>query len=341
MTHFFSSIWNSSWLLALAWQEWVSVPEWLQRIWGYLNRKVEFANFSLSLSSVLLGIGVLLLAIVVSRYLRAFLEKRLAGGQRIDPGLQYTLLRLMHYVIVAVGVLFAARIGFNADLTSLAVLFTALSVGIGFGLQYIAGDIASGFILLFERPVRIGDFITVTGPDGKTTEGRVRAINLRTTLILTNDNISVIVPNSRLVNQNLLNWTYANRRARISIPVGVAYDSDVELVTQTLLRAAEDVTFLLSEPKPGVQFLSFGESTLDFRLLVWTDKPRRHPQIKSEINYRIQRLFKEANIEMPFPQRDLHLRGGSLRVETQANGKASLEQNLLTIEDTEEMMNAK
>ncbi|MGH9903712.1 MAG: mechanosensitive ion channel family protein, partial [Pyrinomonadaceae bacterium] len=196
----------------------------------------------------------------------------------------------------------------------------ALSVGIGFGLQFIAGDIASGFILLFERPVRIGDFVTVAGPDNKVTEGKVTGINLRTTVVLTNDHISVIVPNSKLVNQNLINWSYRGRRARLSIPVGVSYDSDVELVTRTLLRAAEGVEYLLPEPKPGVQFTEFGESALKFRLLVWTDRPRRYPQIRSDINYRIRRLFAEAGIEIPFPQRDLNLRGGSLKVLTDSDG---------------------
>ncbi|MGI8997294.1 MAG: mechanosensitive ion channel family protein [Pyrinomonadaceae bacterium] len=318
------------WSLNLAWLQWRFSQEWLRRVWGYINHKFEFGNFYISLTSLLMAVGVLLAALLLSRTLRSFLERRLSGGrrQRIDPGLQYTLLRLTHYVIVAVGLLLAARLGFNADLTSLAVLFTALSVGIGFGLQYIAGDIASGFILLFERPVRIGDFITVTGPDSKTTEGRVQSINLRTTLILTNYNLSVIVPNSRLVNQNLLNWSHAGRRARISVPIGVAYETDVDLVTQTLLRAAEGVSFVLTEPKPGVQLLDFGASSLNFRLLVWTDKPRRHPQIKSDINYRIHRLFKEAGIEIPFPQREMYLRGGSLNITTRDDGNAPVEREM-------------
>ncbi len=162
----------------------------------------------------------------------------MAARTHLDPGLQFTLLRLTHYVIIALGIIFAASVGLSLQFTSLAVLFTALSVGIGFGLQFIAGDLASGFILLFERPVRVGDFITITGPDSKITEGRVQSINLRTTIVMTNDHIAAVVPNSKLVNENLINWSYGERRSRISVPVGVAYDSDVELVTQTLLRAA-------------------------------------------------------------------------------------------------------
>jgi small-conductance mechanosensitive channel len=256
-----------------------------------------------------LGLLIFILAIVVARWTRTHLERRMQTKKRLDPGLQYAVLRLVYYVFVAVGALLALRTALHIDLTSLAVLFTALSVGIGFGLQFLAGDIASGFILLFERPVKVGDFITISGPDGKLTEGRVQAINLRTTVVITNDNVAAIMPNSDLVNRKVLNWSYRDRRSRISIPVGVSYDSDVDLVTRTLLAAAEGVSFVLDEPKPSVQFLNFGESSLDFRLLVWTDRPRRHPQIKSEVNYRIRRLFLEAGIEVPYPQRDLHVRG--------------------------------
>ncbi|HEV2764801.1 MAG TPA: mechanosensitive ion channel domain-containing protein, partial [Pyrinomonadaceae bacterium] len=260
------------------------------------------------------GLLVLVVAFALSRTLRAFVERRLARRKHIDPGLQYTIVRLVHYVVVVLGVLVAVRIAFSADFTSLAVLFTALSVGIGFGLQYLAGDIASGFVLLFERPVRVGDFVSVKGVDGKIMDGRVVSINLRTTVVMTNDHIAAVVPNSKLVNESIVNWTFRERRSRLSVPVGVSYDSDVELVTRTLLRAAEGVPHLLDEPKPTVQFLEFGDWSLNFRLLVWTDRPRRYPQIKSDINYNIRRLFVEEGIEIPFPQSDLRVREGLLNV---------------------------
>jgi small-conductance mechanosensitive channel len=300
--------------LALALAE--TSAELLQRVWtNYIDRKVEFGNFKVSVLTLLEGVAVLFVAYVVSRSLRSFLTRHFEHSRRLDPGLQYTVLRLTHYVIVAIGILLALRLGFAADLTSLAVVFAALSVGIGFGLQYIANDIASGFILLFERPVRVGDFITV-GVDSKTIEGKVKSINLRTTTVMTNDRVAVFVPNSRLVSHNLINWSHPDVRSRISVPIGVASDADVDLVTETLLRAPEGVEYLLAEPKPSVQLTGFGDSTLDFRLLVWTDRPRRHPKIKSDINYRIARLFREAGIEIPNPQRDLNVRGGSLRVVT-------------------------
>ncbi len=282
---------------------------------GYINRTFTFGKIEFSLSTLVQGVLLLLLAIFVSRWVRSFFERRIAAGHtRIDPGIQYTIMRLIHYFIITVGLLFALRTAFSLDLTSIAVVFTALSVGIGFGLQFIAGDLASGFILLFERPVRVGDFITVTGPDSTIIEGRVQSINLRTTLVVTNDNIAAIVPNSKLVNQNLINWSYSGKRSRISIPIGVSYDSDVEKVTQTLLRAAQGVEHVLEEPKPSVQFMEFADWSMNFRLMVWTERPRRHPKIKSDINYRIQQLFKEEGIEIPFPQSEFRVRGGKIRV---------------------------
>src|SRR5256714_2773012 len=239
------------------------------------------------------------------------LQRSIEKKAYLDPGLRYTLARLTQYLIIAAGALLALSQGIGLPLTSIAVIFTALSVGIGFGLQYIAADIASGFILLFERPVRVGDRITI-GDD----EGDVQSINLRTTVVTTNDRISIIVPNSRLVSQRLINWSYGDPRARIAIPVGVAYDTNVELVTKTLLEAAEDVDNVLKDPAPKVQFLKFGDWSLDFRLLVWTNRPRLHTQIRSDINYRIEKLFREAGIEIPFPQTELRLREGALHLDT-------------------------
>jgi small-conductance mechanosensitive channel len=218
--------------------------------------------------------------------------------------LRYTICRLVKYLVITVGVLVALKQAFQIDLTSIAVIFTALSVGIGFGLQYIASDIASGFILLFERPIRIGDRITI-GED----EGDVQSINLRTTIVTTNDRIAIIVPNSKLVGQRVVNWSYGDPRARIAIPIGVADDSDIQLVTDTLIEAAKNVANVLSDPQPNVQFLKFGDYSLDFRLLVWTNQPRRHVQIRSDINYRIAELFRERSIRIPYPTQEFLLKG--------------------------------
>lgn len=279
----------------------------IERIWYYVNYKIPIGNFSVSAASFATGIIIFLIAITVSNALQSYLQRRLSEDTQLDPGIRYTLFRLAHYLIVTVGGLLALRAAFSLDLTSLAVLFTALSVGIGFGLQYIAGDIASGFILLFERPVRIGDFVTVTSNAKGDVEGKVESINLRTSVVVTNDQLTVIVPNSKLVSQTFINWTYTGRDTRLRINVGVDYGSDIELVTKTLLKAAEGVGFVLDEPQPTVQFVSFGDSSLNFLLLIWTNQPHRHPKIRSDINYNISRLFAEAGIGIPFPQRDVHI----------------------------------
>lgn len=282
----------------------------LKRVWDYLHHEVRIGKFNISLASLALGTAIFLLAVIISRMITSVLQRRISKRVYIDPGIRYTMIRLVHYTIIFVGVLYAFQVAFNADLTTLAVVFTALSVGIGFGLQYIAHDIASGFILLFERPVRIGDRVTI-GED----EGDVQSINLRTTIVMTNDRIAVIVPNSKIVSQRLINWSYGDPRARISIPIGVALDSDVELVTKTLLRAPEGVENILEQPAPSVQFMKFGDTSLEFRLLVWTNKPRSHTQIRSDINYRIERLFREERIEIPSRQIDLRLQSGPLQVD--------------------------
>jgi len=276
----------------------------IARVWAYLTRQFTFGRITVSASSLMLGVLVVLLTIFISRWASTLLDRRLANRRHIDPGLRYTICRLAKYVVVTVGSLVALKQAFAIDLTSIAVIFTALSVGIGFGLQYIAADIASGFILLFERPIRIGDRITI-GED----EGDVQSINLRTTVVTTNDRIAIIVPNSKLVGQRVVNWSYGDPRARIAIPIGVADDSDIDLVSHTLIQAAEGVSNVLEEPKPRVQFLKFGDYSLDFRLLVWTNQPRRHVQIRSDINYRIARLFRERSIRIPYPTQEFLLKG--------------------------------
>src|SRR6266850_2245521 len=292
---------------SLLWQEGLGT---LQRIWDYIRNHLPFFNDRLVVGKVVLGIAVLVFTLFLSRNISSLLDQRIAKRTHLDPGLRYTIARLVRYLLVVIGVLIALKL-FGIDLTSIAVVFTALSVGIGFGLQYIAADIAAGFILLFERPVRVGDRITI-GED----EGDVQSINLRTTVVATNNRVSIIVPNSKLVSQRLINWSYGDPRARIAIPISVSAESDIDLVTQTLLKAAEGVDNVLKDPAPKVQFLKFGDWSLDFRLLVWTNRPRLHMQIRSDINYRIERLFREAGIEIPYPQHELRIRQGSLHIDT-------------------------
>lgn len=291
-------------ILLLSLQDGVSL---LQRVWSYLTQQFTFGRITVSVSSIVIGVIVLALTVIIARSGSRLIERRIAARRHIDPGLRYTIARLVKYVVMMIGILLALKQAFAIDLTSIAVIFTALSVGIGFGLQYLAADIASGFILLFERPIRVGDRITI-GED----EGDVQSINLRTTVVTTNDRIAIIVPNSRLVSQRVINWSYGDPRARISVPVSVADDSDIELVTKTLLDAAKDIENVLVDPPPRVQFMKFGEYSLDFRLLIWTNQPRRHAEIRSDINYRIAGLFRQRGIKIPYPTQEFLFRNLAL-----------------------------
>ena len=297
-------------MAAALWREWSEI---LPDVWEFINRRFTLGRITVSISGFVIGVLVFVVTLAIARYSSSFVEKRLKLQSHIDPGLRYTICRLTRYFVITIGVLLTLKAMFQVDLTSLAVIFTALSVGIGFGLQYLAADIASGFILLFERPIRVGDRITI-GDD----EGDVESINLRTTMVSTNDRIAIIIPNSKLVGQRVINWSYADPRARISIPIGVADDSDVDNVTKTLIEAAQGVEFVLKDPPPRVQFMKFGDYSLDFRLLVWTNQPRRHPQIRSDINYRIYKLFREHNIQTSVPKQEMVLKALSSPKELEA-----------------------
>jgi potassium-dependent mechanosensitive channel len=291
-------------LAILFWQDFAGI---LARLLDFLTRQFTFGRIIVSISSVIIGALVFVVTILIARYSSTFFDRRIARREHIDPGLRYTICRLIRYVVITIGTLIALREAIGLDLTSLAVIFTALSVGIGFGLQYIAADIASGFILLFERPIRVGDRITIDKD-----EGDVQSINLRTTVVVTNDRIAIIVPNSKLVSQRVINWSYGDPRARIAIQASVADDSDIDLVTKTLSEASQDVDNVLKDPPPRVQFVKLGDYSLDFRLLVWTREPRRHVQIRSDINYRIATLFRERSIRGPHPTQEFRLKGLSL-----------------------------
>ncbi|MDX6712907.1 MAG: hypothetical protein QOH96_3923 [Blastocatellia bacterium] len=262
-----------------------------KQVWEYINYPYRIGNISVSLTSFVTGVAVFALALAVSRTFRVVIQRRIAKRTHIDPGLQYTIVRLVHYLIITLGVIYGAKAAFALDLTSIAVVFTALSVGIGFGLQYIAADIASGFILLFERPVKVGDRVII-GED----EGDVQSINLRTTIVLTNDRTAVIVPNSKLISQRLVNWSYGDPRTRIEIPVNVAHGSDAQLVKSILLEAAQGVENILNDPKASVNFKRFGETSLEFRLFVWTASPRTHALIASDVLFRVEGMFRDRGI---------------------------------------------
>jgi len=193
----------------------------------------------------------------------------------------------------------------SIDLSALAVVAGGLGIGIGFGLQNVVANFVSGLVLLLEQPIRIHDRVTV-----ENVEGNVVDIHFRSTTIVTNDNIAIIVPNSQFINQSVTNWSHGDPTIRVHVPVGVAYGSDVELVTRILEDVAAKADHVLNHPAPEVRFNEFGDSSLNFELLVWSDDPPGHLKLRSRLNYSIDAEFRRNGIEIPFPQRVVHIDSG-------------------------------
>lgn len=212
------------------------------------------------------------------------------------------MLRVTHYLIIMIGALVSFQF-VGIDLSGLAFIFGLLSVGIGFGLQNVTSNFVAGLILLFERPIRIGDRVTVGD-----TEGEVTAINMRSTKILTLNNISIIVPNSEFVSRNVINWSIGDPKIRLDVEVGVSYHSDLDSVLSVLKQIGINHPETLEDPRPKILFTGFGDSAWNMILCVWIINPKRHHEIRSEINCEIVRKFRENNIEIPFPQRDVHMK---------------------------------
>ena len=252
----------------------------------------------------------------ISHIVRGLLKKRFFPRFKIEPGLEFAFLRITHYVILVIGV-YVGLATLSFPLEALVGFAALLGVGIGFGLQNLASNFISGLILLFDRPIKIGDRITIDDIWGDVTQ-----IKLRSTIVNTPDNISIIIPNSKLLEHNLINWDYGDHRIRIHVPVGVAYGSDVDLVTRLLIKAADKNTIVLPNPKPEVWFNEFGDSSLNFELVCWIPNSTIKPDIVNELNRAIDRLFRDHDVEIPFPQRDLHLRSGFTQISGQ-QGKVS------------------
>ena len=274
-----------------------------EAIESFDGRLFEIGGTTVTVASVI-SFGVFLaLAFAASALARRALEP-VYKRRGVDQGVQYALSRLLHYAILAIGA-FLALENLGISLTALAGVGAVLAVGIGFGLQNIAQNFVSGLILLLERPVKQGDYVEVGG-----VSGTVRQIHSRATVVTTLDGVDIIVPNGQFITEQVVNQTFDNARVRAWVEVGVAYGSDTALVEQTLLQVAADHDGVLKDPPPVVLFREFGESSLDFALLIWLADPRRKPKTTSEVRFAVDAAFRAAGIQIPFPQRDLHLKGG-------------------------------
>ncbi len=251
---------------------------------------------------------ILTIAWWVSKLLRGALQRIASKRETVNTSSIYTLSRILHYCILAVGIMIALS-SIGIDFTKFALFASALGVGIGFGLQTLVSNFVAGLIILFEKSLKIDDFVELES--GVT--GEVREINMRSTLITTNDNIDIVVPNSEFVNGRVTNWTMREAFRRIHISFGVAYGTDKELVRKAALEAANDVSVTLKGNKqrePQLWFVEFGDSSLNFELVVWLnpDAVKSPGAVNAKYLWEIDNKLRKYDIEVPFPQRDLHLR---------------------------------
>jgi small-conductance mechanosensitive channel len=262
----------------------------------------EINRTPVTLSSIVMFVVVITIFYIFSRLFQNLLRNKILAHFRIDKGTQFTMSRVSHYLVMIIGLIVAFQF-IGIDLSGLAVIVGLLSVGIGFGLQNITSNFIAGIILLFERPIKIGDRVTV----GRT-EGDVVAINMRSTTIQSLNNIAIIVPNSEFISSQVINWSHGDPKVRLVVQVGVSYNSDLDLVVRGLREVADESPHVLKTPEPDVLLSSFGDSSWNMELRVWLPDPYQYYFIRSEINCAIVRKFRQRGIEIPFPQRDLNIR---------------------------------
>ncbi len=281
------------------WGVYASAAETWSALWSL---DIGFGEVRFNLGLLFLAFAALYLSLGLSWFLNAMLEAQVFPRQEVDPGARHAVGRLIHYFLVVVGFLVAMNL-MGIRLESFLVLGGALGVGIGFGLQHVANNFISGLILLFERPVKVGDTVVVDKE-----WGQVKRIGLRSTIIETFDRSELIVPNSHLVSNTLTNWTLSNPMARLKIQVGVAYGTNIPSALELLRKAAESNPRVLKEPAPAAFFSRFADSAVELELHAWVADVKERLLAQSEIGLEIQRLLTEAGVEIPFPQRDVHIR---------------------------------
>jgi small-conductance mechanosensitive channel len=264
-------------------------------------------SYSLLDAIILISLFVALFRLV--GVLQAVLRGRVLRHTGISLGAQEAIVFLLRYGLLLLGSLVLLQL-WGLDLSSLTLFAGVLGVGVGLGLQGITKNFVSGLVIMFERPIQVGDFVEIGD-----LEGTVKQVNLRSTEVVTLDAISIIVPNSEFLESRVVNWSHGSPISRLRVPVGVAYGSDPQAVRSALVEACEDHPDVLKQPPPRVFFTGFGDSSLDFQLLAWISQPMRQYDIRSDLNFRIEAALRRHGITIPFPQRDLHLRGGALPIE--------------------------
>lgn len=265
----------------------------------------------LTLANLFYVFAIVFSMFVLSKYAQWVLRRQVLQAFQIEKHTQFVILRIFHLLLITTGILISLK-SLGMNFTSLAIIFGGLSIGIGFGLQNLVSNLISGLILIFERPIKIGDLVEIMDVD---IFGRVSSINLRSTVIMAVDEKEIIVPNSQLITEPVHNLTHYNNRFRVRVQVSVSFNSDAELVKNALIEVAHAHPQVIKEPTPEmdnvtvpfVRFTNFGESSLDFELLAWIPDSFERFDVASDLHFMIWEKFKECNITIPFPQRDVHL----------------------------------
>ncbi|TVQ06429.1 MAG: mechanosensitive ion channel protein MscS [Leptolyngbya sp. DLM2.Bin27] len=276
---------------------------------GLFARSLMLGTRSYSLLDLLLVVATLLGLVIVASAATNVLRLRVLRVTGISLAAQEAVAVLSKYTLILLGTVVVLQL-WGIDLSSIALIASGLGIGVGLGLQGLVKDFVSGLVLVFERPVQVGDFV-----DFGQVKGTVARIGSRSTEIRTLDQVSIIVPNSHFLDSEVTNWSHGNPVSRIRLPVGVAYSSDPQQVKSALLDACKENQEILSAPGPQVFFLGFGDSVLNFQLLVWIAQPSRQLAIKSELYFAIEASLRDRRIEVPFPQRDLHIRSGHFPID--------------------------
>jgi small-conductance mechanosensitive channel len=266
---------------------------------------LETKDFDITVYEILIILLIILITILFLRMLKKVFRTQ-EEKKKFDAGRSHAMMQISKYVISIVVILVSFEI-IGIKLTLLLAGSAALLVGLGLGLQQIFQDIMSGIAILFEGSLKVGDIVEI----GDKLIGKVKEIGLRTSKLETQDNIIMVIPNSKFVTDIVINWSHIEKKTRFHIDVGVAYGSDVEKVTRVLLQCTEDNTKVSKSPLPFVRFNDFGNSSLDFQLFFWTTETFQVEAIKSEIRYKIDAAFRANDVHIPFPQRDVHIKSKS------------------------------
>ncbi len=284
-----------------------SISIFLQQIGDFLSKPIFTSSDSkFSIGMILYLVVGSWLIIFVSKLLSRYVVERLLKRYGTGEGVSHAIGSIFRYIFIFIGLIVVIQ-ATGIDLSALTVLAGALGVGIGFGLQNVTNNFISGIIILFERPIKVGDRVEL--PELNNLTGDVINISARSTTINTNDNITIVVPNSKFVSDTVINWSYNDGNVRVSIPVGVAYKEDPEVIREILVDVAKAHPGVLTKPEPDVLFDEYGDSSLNFLLRIYTNRYSRTPRIlKSELYFAIFRKFKEKGIEIPFPQRDVYIK---------------------------------